>query len=113
MEVSPLTAEGHSGIVRLLDDRVQILRPGPMAGISGQRNSQLLLSALSAVEFKDAGVHVNGWIRFRCRDEEALPLARSQLWKNPHVVFFNYDQREAFKLLAARLREILDHIDLH
>lgn len=113
MEGSLLTAEGHSGIVELREDRLTIHRPGLMGGISGQSGGQLLLAALSAVEFQDAGPYVNGWVRFRLRDEDTHALSRTQLWNHPHVVFFTYEQRDAFERLTGLLQEVLVRNGVH
>jgi hypothetical protein len=113
MEESLIIAEGHSGIVEVQGGQIRIRRPGLMAGISGQDDAHLPLGAVSEVEFKDAGPHVNGWVRFRGHDEEPYTLARSQLWNHPRVVFFTYEQRDDFVRLTTMLQNLLVHNGVH
>jgi hypothetical protein len=100
-------AVGHSGNVLILSDRVRITRPGIMAGLSGNNDRDLPLEQIQYVELRDAGRHVNGWIRFVIGGDHPMPLPTSHLVVDPYTVFFTYGQRGMFHTIHAL---ILHHI---
>jgi hypothetical protein len=96
-------AVGHSGQIVLLPDRVRITRPGVMAGLSGNTDRDLPLDQIRLVELRDAGRHVNGWIRFVIGSDYAALLPISHLVVDPYTVFFTYAQRFDFYVLRDKL----------
>jgi hypothetical protein len=96
-------AVGHSGHIQLLPDRVRITRPGIMAGLSGNTDRDLPLDEIQHVELRDAGRHVNGWIRFVIGGDYSTPLPISHLVVDPYTVFFTYAQRSDFHVLRDEL----------
>jgi hypothetical protein len=97
-------AVGHSGHVQLLTDRIRILRPGVMAGLSGNMDRELAFTQIQLVEFRDAGRHVNGWIRFIAHGDRPTPVPTSHLVVDPYTVFFTYNQRPEFVALRDEVK---------
>jgi len=96
-------AIGHSGHVQVLGDRVRILRPGVMAGLSGNGDRELPFDQIQQVEFRDAGRHVNGWVRFVAKGDRPTPISTSHLVMDPYTVFFTYSQESDFKAVVAEV----------
>lgn len=107
-ETPIMEAKGYNGQLQLFADRVTIRRKGfralmtigPMKG-----DKDILLSQIGSVEFKPAGMFINGYIRFAFmggleRRERILTVA-----KDENALVFGRGQQPEFERLNAAIRE--------
>ena len=107
-----LEVKGHNGTVRFDGQTITILRKGAMARLSvGKGEKHIPLAQLTAVQFKPAGLMVNGFIQFTVGggNEPRSRFGRqtTDAAHDENSVVFHHAQREAFEGLRDTVQAAL------
>jgi hypothetical protein len=95
-------AKGFNGRVAFDGDTVAITRKGLIAREAGP-SLTISLDAIADIQWKDAGVIRNGYVRFAITHDGLVDPAR-----DPHTVTFTSDKQPAFERLTRAVRQALD-----
>jgi len=107
-----LEVKGHNGTVRFDGQTITILRTGAMARLSvGKGEKHIPLAHLTAVQFKPAGLVMNGFIQFTVgggnERRSRFGNQTADASKDENSVVFHYAQRKDFEGLRDAVQAAL------
>lgn len=107
-----LEVKGHTGTVRFDGQTVTIIRKGALARMSvGKGEKQIPLPSISAVQFKPAGIVMNGFIAFTVgggiERRSGFGHQTSDAARDENSVVFHYAQRKEFEHLRDAVQAAL------
>jgi len=104
-----MSAKGINGVLELLQDKIRIKRKGfgalVLQGLKGEK--EILISQLSAVQLKKAGMLTNGYIQFSFLGGHETKGGLFDATRDENTVMFNTRQQEEFLALKERLDKML------
>ena len=107
---SDMVVKGVNGQIQLSGRRITISRKGMMGfmsqGLKGDK--EILISQISAIQFKKAGILTNGYIQFTLIGGRESNSGLFGSAKDENSVVFKRKQHAGFDLLRARIMSIMD-----
>jgi len=108
MEDILMSVNGIGGGIELLQDRIRIKRKGLgsfiLQGLKGDK--EILISQISAIQLKKAGMLTNGYIQFSFLGGHETKSGIFNATRDENTIMFNTKQQNAF----LELKEKVDHI---
>ena len=100
-------AKGIGAHLELLEHKVRIRRKGllDLATHGFKGDKEILLSRISAIQFKDAGLAVNGYIQFTIMGGAEAKGGIWQATADENTVMFNRWQRGAFRKIKEAIEQ--------
>jgi hypothetical protein len=109
-----MRAKGHNGQLELFGDSIRITRKGIVALTQGHKGQkEILLSRISAIQFKPAGLVTNGYIHFTSSEGSETKGGIFNATRDENTVEFHAGQREAFEAIKQAIEErmaLLSHV---
>jgi len=104
-----MSVKGIYGGIELLQDRVRIKRKGfgslMLQGFKGDK--EILISQLSAIQFKKAGMLTNGYIQFSFLGGHETKGGLLDATRDENTVMFNTKQQKEFIELKERIDQMI------
>ena len=91
-------------LVELFEDKVLIKREGLKAKMSGKGSKEVPIRQIASVDFWNATIFLNGYIRLVLGGQEAKTGFIKRL-NDENTVIFNFKQRESFEALKQALEQ--------
>ena len=108
MEDILMSVKGIAGEIELLQDRIRIKRKGfrsfTLHGIKGDK--EILISQISAIQFKKAGIATNGYIQFSFVGGTETKSGILSAVQDENTVMFSPKQQNDFLILKERIDQI-------
>jgi len=107
MSVVLLSAKGVNGQLDLLDDRIRISRKGILAILSQRLKGEkeILLSQISSIQFKAAGLMTNGFIQFAFVGGQETKGGLFNATQDENPVMLNKGQQPQFEAMNSVINE--------
>jgi hypothetical protein len=107
-----MTIKGHNGQLELHDEKIVIKRKGLLAfssqGLKGDK--EIRIKSISAVQFKQAGMLVNGYIQFAHSGSSESKGGLFDAVKDENTVVFTKKQMPEFRELKDRLDDLINRL---
>ena len=108
-----MIAKGVNGQVKIVGAKIVISRKGAMAfmthGFKG--NKEILISQISSIQYKQAGMMTNGYIQFAFIGGQEAKRGLLQSTQDENSIVFNRRQQPHFDELKAEIDRIRDSLD--
>lgn len=108
-----LKAKGVNGQIELYSDKVCIKRKGVLSfltqGLKGDKS--IMLSSISSIQFRKAGMMVNGYIEFAFMGGQETKKGIFQATNDENSVMFSWLQREAFERIKDEIESRIQEIN--
>ena len=102
-----MEAKGINGQIELLDDKIRIKRKGFLSfatqGFKGDKD--ILISSISSIQFKRAGLLTNGYIQFAFMGGREAKGGVLQATQDENTVMFKSGQQKAFDAIKQAIEE--------
>ena len=99
MPTKIIEVKGHNGQLELTDSVLRIKRKGALAfltqGLKGDK--EILISQISAVQFKKASIFTNGYIQFSFKGGQEAKGGLLQGTQDENSIIFTASQQQAFE----------------
>lgn len=104
-----MTAKGVAGALALYDDKVVIVRKGFLSfathGLKGDK--EIYLSSISSIQFKKAGLLVNGYMQFAFNGGLEAKRGINQAIEDENTVVFTKAHQPEFEAIKAKIESRL------
>ena len=108
-----MLAKGVNGQIEIVGKKIMISRKGAMAlmthGLKGDK--EILISQISSIQYKKAGVMTNGYIQFAFVGGQEAKRGLMQSTQDENSIVFNKWQQPAFDEVKSQIDRIRDSFD--
>ncbi|MHA1408391.1 MAG: SHOCT domain-containing protein [Candidatus Heimdallarchaeaceae archaeon] len=109
-----MKAKGLNGQIELYPNKVRILRKGISGflshGLKGDK--EILISSITSIQFKKAGVFTNGYIQFAFMGGKEAKRGILQAVQDENTVMFTSEQQSDFERIKMEIEKRMQNANL-